>query len=219
MRALALPATALTLLLGLAGCGSSDTGASTEAFDAEVTSLARAIPGLDLAAWQACRQGTAAGARVDQDQALGVTAGVGGTPTFFVNGTRVVGNQPFQAFKDAVDSALATAQASGIAAGQYYDQSFAGLPVLDSPVEGDADAWVTIVEFSDFECPFCAQVQDKLAQVRLAYPAGVRHVFKHFPLGFHALAHPAAVAAQCAHAQGKFWELHDAMFRSQGALF
>ena len=221
MRTHLVPAAALVLALGLAGCGSSDTASDTAAatFETQITSLARAITGLDLAAWQACRQETAPGTRVDQDHALGVTAGVGGTPTFFVNGTKVAGNQPFQTFKDAIDAALATAQASGIPAATYYEQSFPGLPVLDSPADGAADAWVTIVEFSDFECPFCARVQDTLAQVRLAYPASVRIVFKHFPLSFHALARPAAVAAQCAHAQGKFWEMHDAVFRNQGTLF
>ena len=78
----------------------------------------------------------------------------------------------------------------------------ARVPVGDSPVDGPADAWVTVVEFSDFQCPFCVRVQPTLAQVLPEYGPDVRHVFKHFPLSQHARAIPAAVAAECARAQG-----------------
>jgi protein-disulfide isomerase len=95
------------------------------------------------------------------------------------------------------------------------------VPVGDSPVDGPADAWVTVVEFSDFQCPFCVRVQPTLAEVLPGYGPDVRHVFKHFPLSQHARAIPTAVAAECARAQGRFWEFHDLVFAAAkaGTLF
>ncbi|HET8723180.1 MAG TPA: DsbA family protein [Anaeromyxobacteraceae bacterium] len=93
------------------------------------------------------------------------------------------------------------------------------VPVGSSPVDGPADAWVTVVEFSDFECPFCARVQPTLATVLPEFGADVRLVFKNFPLSMHAHARPAAVAAECAHRQGRFWEFKDLVFAGQSALF
>ena len=93
------------------------------------------------------------------------------------------------------------------------------VPVGTSPVDGPADAWVTIVTFSDFECPYCGTVQPTLATVLPEFGADVRLVFKQFPLSIHRHARPAAVAATCAHAQGRFWEFHDLVFAEQAALF
>jgi len=82
-----------------------------------------------------------------------------------------------------------------------------------APVRGAAEAPVTLVEFSDFYCPFCKQAQETLKQILDRYPGKVRHVFRDFPVdGLHPQARPAAEAARCAHDQGKFWEYHDALF-------
>ncbi len=86
-------------------------------------------------------------------------------------------------------------------------------------MEGPADAWVTIVTFSDFECVFCGSVQTTLATVLPEFGPDVRLVFKHFPLSIHRHARHAAVAAGCAQAQGRFWEFHDGVFGGQAALF
>jgi protein-disulfide isomerase len=88
-----------------------------------------------------------------------------------------------------------------------------------SPVSGPSDALVTIVEFSDFECPYCGRVQPTLRTVLSGAGSDVRIVFKHFPLSMHAHARPAAIAADCAHAQGRFWEFHDLVFDGQATLF
>jgi protein-disulfide isomerase len=81
-----------------------------------------------------------------------------------------------------------------------------------SPQRGPADAWATIVEFSDFQCPYCRLEAPVIGAVLAAHPAEVRLVHKSFPLPFHAWARPAAIAAECAGAQGAFWEMHDAIF-------
>lgn len=86
------------------------------------------------------------------------------------------------------------------------------------PMKGKADAKVTIVEFSDFECPYCSRAVGPVEEILKAYPNDVKVYFMHFPLGFHKKAMPAAVAAQCANEQGKFWEFHDKMFELQRDL-
>lgn len=86
------------------------------------------------------------------------------------------------------------------------------------PSRGPAQAPVTIVEFSDFQCPFCSRVLDTVRQVEERYKGQVRLVFRHFPLNMHANAPKAAEASACANDQGKFWELHDRMFANQNGL-
>ncbi|MBI4999839.1 DsbA family protein [Candidatus Gottesmanbacteria bacterium] len=85
-------------------------------------------------------------------------------------------------------------------------------------VKGNPNAKVPIVEFSDFQCPFCAQTQTTLQQIFKAYPDKVKFVYRHFPLPFHENAQPAALASMCANEQGKFWEYHDKLFGSQEKL-
>ncbi|HSK78504.1 MAG TPA: thioredoxin domain-containing protein [Thermoanaerobaculia bacterium] len=86
------------------------------------------------------------------------------------------------------------------------------------PSQGPANAPVTIVEFSDFQCPFCSRIIPTLNQVKEKYGDKVRIVFRQYPLPMHAEAQKAAEASLCANDQGKFWQLHDAMFANQGAL-
>lgn len=84
-----------------------------------------------------------------------------------------------------------------------------------NPIYGDANAPITIIEFSDFECPFCARhFTNTHKQLLDAYGDKIRIVYKHFPLPFHPNARQAAVASQCANREGKFWPLHDVMFEN-----
>lgn len=93
------------------------------------------------------------------------------------------------------------------------------LPVEGSPVKGPAEAPITIVEFSDYQCPFCARSEGLVAQVLQAYPTQARFVYKHFPLtANHPQALPAALAAVAAQKQGKFWQMHDLLFANQRNL-
>jgi protein-disulfide isomerase len=86
------------------------------------------------------------------------------------------------------------------------------------PVRGAASAPVTIIEFSDYQCPFCARVNPTLEQVRKTYGDKVKIIFKDFPLPNHPQAPKAAEAGHCAGEQGKYWEMHDQMFANQRAL-
>jgi protein-disulfide isomerase len=92
------------------------------------------------------------------------------------------------------------------------------IDVTGSPILGPADAPVTVVVFTDFQCPYCVQVAPLLKQVQEKLPKDVRVALKHFPLDMHAQALPAALGGVAAQAQGKFWEYHDEIFRKNGQL-
>jgi len=87
-----------------------------------------------------------------------------------------------------------------------------------SPTKGDKDAKVTIIEFSDFQCPFCKRGADTVDAILKKYPKDVKVAFKNLPLPMHPEAGPSAKAALAAGKQGKFWEFHDALFNNQQKL-
>ena len=88
-----------------------------------------------------------------------------------------------------------------------------------APVSGKKDAPVEIVEFSDFQCPFCQRMAPTIKEIKQKYPDQVRIVYRQFPLtNIHPFASKAAEASLCANEQGKFWELHDVMFKDQKKL-
>jgi protein-disulfide isomerase len=88
----------------------------------------------------------------------------------------------------------------------------------NAPSFGSASARVTIVEFSDFQCPYCSRAASVAKQIKDKYGDKVRFVFRQFPLSFHENAKLAAEAALAANAQGKFWEFHDVLFANQQKL-
>ncbi len=92
------------------------------------------------------------------------------------------------------------------------------VPTAGSPVTGPADAPITLVEFSDFQCPYCLLATPQLKAVLDQYPRQVKLIFKQFPLDIHSQAALAAAAALSAHKQGKFWPMHDALFASRTDL-
>jgi len=186
--------------------------------------------------------------KVDTDLALVARLGVSGTPEFRINGVTVSGAQAFDHFKEVIDRQLEEAgklvQAGTDPADVYValtnknvgtveapkraaaepveDTSVWKLPVLaDDPVRGPADALVTIVMFSDFQCPFCKRVEETLTRVLDAHPNDVRIVWKDNPLPFHARARPSALLARHAfekHGNAGFWKAHAAIFESQPKL-
>ena len=180
---------------------------------------------------------------VSDDMALASKIGARGTPNFYINGVQVTGARPFPSFKEVIDAELKKAEAmakDGKSADAIYaamvaqnlkapapsknaapkadDNAVYKVPVGDSPAKGPADALVTIVEFSEFQCPFCSRVNPTMAKIRETYGDKVRVVFKHNPLPFHKDAFPAAIASEAAGKQGKFWEMHDKLFANQRAL-
>ena len=200
--------------------------------------------GLDAATFKAGLDSGKLEARIRKDQELVTSLGASATPTFFINGRKLEGALPFEQFKAVIDEELGKAEArvkAGTPAREVYAAIIAqGLtrapapppsaaapavpaasrvPVRpDDPVRGPKVAKVTVVLFSDFQCPFCARVEPALKQVAETYPKDVRIVWKHQPLPMHPSAMPAAEAAEAAREQKKFWEMHDRMFAAQQQL-
>ena len=92
------------------------------------------------------------------------------------------------------------------------------IPTLGSPVMGPANAPITLVEFSDFQCPYCSKAVAQINATLQAYPKDVRLIFKQFPLDSHPEAAISAAASLAAHQQGKFWPMHDVMFANRSKL-
>jgi protein-disulfide isomerase len=146
---------------------------------------------------------------VERDLELAESLGVDSTPTFFINGQKVVGEQSASQLQGAIEGKPVPLDSSAEV------PSAANLDLSNSPVLGPANAPVTIVEFSDLRCPFCARVVPTLKELMKQYPKQIKWVFKNYPLDFHTdspLAHQAALAAG---KQGKFWEMHDLVFSDQ----
>ena len=92
------------------------------------------------------------------------------------------------------------------------------IPTLGSPTTGPPNARVVLVEFSDFQCPYCVKAVEKINAVLKAYPNDVRLIFKQYPLESHPQASISAAAALAAHQQGKFWQMHDILFANRTRL-
>src|SRR6185312_10750016 len=115
-----------------------------------------------------------------------------------------------------IETAAAAAPAPSAPSADSNDKY--DVKVGDAPVKGPASAPVTVVAFSDFQCPFCSRAVPTIHQLETEYGGKVKIVFKQFPLPFHDKAHLAAEAALAAHEQGKFWQMHDKLFANQQAL-
>ncbi len=203
--------------------------------------------GVDMAQFKAGLDSHKWAAKVEKDDAVSTQAGISGTPAALVNGVLVSGAQPFDKFKAVIDQELTKAQAK-IASGTPKNHIYVVMstenkknapaqpaadkgedkkedtttvfkvPVGNSPSLGNPNALVTIIEFSDFQCPYCKRVEPTLKAVREKYGDKVRLVWKNEPLPFHPRAEPAAELAmegQAEHGNKGFWDLHDRLFDSQ----
>lgn len=148
---------------------------------------------------------------VNSDYDTAGAIGAQGTPTFIINGQLVpIGAAPYSEFQKILDAEL-----------QKPSNRSLALSLINSkdPTLGKKDAPVIMIEFSDFQCPFCGRFwKDTLPQIKKDYvdTGKVLFVYKDFPLRqIHPLAQKAAEAANCAAEQGKFWEYHDALFGKQ----
>ncbi|MEW5854180.1 MAG: thioredoxin domain-containing protein [Myxococcota bacterium] len=198
--------------------------------------------GLDMNKFKASLDNNAHKAQIDADMASAAKFGARGTPAFFINGTPLSGAQPFDNFKAAIEKEIALADdlmKKGTPLAKLYEEVLKQAPsapaaqaqrpgadpnkvynvtVGQSYAKGPATAPITIVEFSDFQCPFCSRVGPTLKQIEDTYKGKVRIAFKHNPLPFHQDAPLASKAALAAGEQGKFWEMHDKLFANQKAL-
>ncbi|HEY4056317.1 MAG TPA: thioredoxin domain-containing protein [Kofleriaceae bacterium] len=208
--------------------------------DREAVELLGRDLGLDMLRFRADLDAKTYRAQVLNDEQDAIKLGIGGTPAFFINGRPVHGNQPLKLFADVIDQELARAKETP---GGYAALVANGKPVADVPGGTDHPAFelnpkelyrvglglpghqlgpdtapVTIVEFSDFQCPYCQRNAPVLAAIHQKFGNEVRIVFRYLPMSFHRYASLAAEAAIAASVQGKFWPYHDQLFAQFPAI-
>jgi len=196
--------------------------------------------GLNMAKFKASMDGEKGKPRIKKDLDDAANFGARGTPNFFINGRNFRGAQPLDSFKEVINDEIKKADAKVAAGtprvklyasfidkgldkaaappptpGQPDDKTRFKADVKGAPIKGAKDALVTIVQFSDFQCPFCSRVEPTINQVMKEYNGKVRVAWRDLPLPFHPNAMPAAIAARAAGDQGKFWEMHDKIFADQ----
>ena len=173
--------------------------ASSAVIDQEITSKIQTVTDADVTAWYNANQSRVQGASLDQVRA------------------------PIRN--------LLIQQRSAVAYQSFIEQLKLKTPVrvtlepprqkiatADSPALGPSNAPIELVEFSDFQCPFCYRAHPTIKQVLNTYGSKVRFVYRNYPLPNHPNARPAAEAAQCANEQGQFWAYHDRLFADQTKL-
>lgn len=190
-----------------AGTDTTDTTATAPQPTFDPVGFASQI-GLDETKFQNCLDSKKYSSRVDRDLNEGNTAGVNGTPTSFVNNTAVSGALPYAQIKSAIDAAISGTKGT------------VAVPEVkkDDHVRGAKNPKVYVVEYSDFECPFCKQFHPSLQQALTEYKDQVAVVYRHFPLeSIHPSARALAEGSECAAEIGgedAFWQYHDQVFES-----
>lgn len=172
-------------------------------------SVAGAVPRTEFASCVTKRNYQA---QIQQDRQTAETAGVGGTPATFVNGFFINGAQPWSVFKQAIEDALAGKKKTP-ATGDPKAPDISGRDV----VLGEQNAPVTLIEYGDYQCPFCARYfmeVEPLLREEYIKTGKVKMVFRNYPfLGPESVS--AAEAAECAKDQGQFWAFHDALYNAE----
>lgn len=162
---------------------------------------------------------------LQQELSEGGKRGVQGTPTVFVNDKTVAGAYPYEHFVQVIEGVLNPGKnppptAPALEAPPPSPTEAVKFDDLEGrPSLGPKKAPITLVEFSDFHCPFCKRVSPTLEELMKNYPEKVRRVWRHYPLAMHAGADRTHEASECANEQGKFWEYHDKLFEAQGTLW
>ena len=192
--------------------------------------------GLDRAKFRAAMAAHKYVREVEDDSAAGLRLGAIGTPTLFVNGRSINGFASYEELSKIVGEELDYADgllAHGTPRSKLYDRILQSakaeaprddlappvdVKVGDAPVRGAAGAPVTIIEFGDFQCPYCSRMETELVELRKIYGKKLRVAWKDFPLPIHQQAMLCAEAARAAGDQGKFWQMHDWLLEHQDSL-
>jgi protein-disulfide isomerase len=171
----------------------------TALIEKEITAKVATVTEPDIASWYQANQSRVQGASLDQVR------------------------QPIRAYltqermQDVREQFLASLK-SKTAVRIMLEPPRQQIATANSPAKGPANAPIELVEFSDFQCPFCFRAHPTVDQVLKAYGDRIRFVYRHYPLPNHPNARPAAEASACAAEQGKFWPYHDRLFATQSKL-
>lgn len=197
------------------GASSAPQAAKTEADIVKNLKAEAKKLGLDQGKFDQCLDSGEKASLVQADLADGSKAGINGTPGFFVNGRILEGAVPYQQFKTILDEELEGKAASGV------ERQTVGIGNL--PMQGSNNASVTLIEFSDYQCPFCSRhFTQTESQIQKDYidTGKVKFYYRDYPLSqIHPGAEKAAEAARCAGDQNKYWQYHDTLFQNQLRIF
>jgi protein-disulfide isomerase len=188
----------------------------------DLDSIVKGI-GLDETQYQECLKSGRHQGFLKEESSEGSQRGVQGTPTLFLNDKIIAGAYPYEHFVKVIEEILNPGRAPQAAP---TPASPPRPPAPKEPVRfddlekrpslGPDNAPVTLVEFSDFHCPFCKKVGPTLERLMENYPKKIRRVWRHYPLALHTGAERTHQASECANEQEKFWEYHKKLFETQG---
>lgn len=169
--------------------------------------------GVDAGKFNKCLDDGVMTEKVKAQTTEGQGFGVSGTPSFLVNGVLLVGALPQAEFEKVIDAELGNGSGDKVklSSGEALER-VAKVPYGVGYVKGSKDAKIKIMEYTDFECPYCNRAFPTIEALLSKYGDKISLEYRSFPLPFHADAQKAAEAALCAGEQGKFWELHDRIF-------
>jgi protein-disulfide isomerase len=211
----------------LTGSGSASAATEPALSVPNLKKMAKSLK-LNTKTFNACLDDSTFKSKVDAEFAQGNGFNVTGTPAFFIGKVFVPGAYPYEFFQKIIDFTLTggdwkkpDATVKDLVDGDEQNGEVILIETApdagDAPREGNSAAPLTIVEYSDFQCPYCANFfKQTYAQLKENYikTGKVSFVYKQYPLTFHPQAQKAAEASLCANAQGKFWEMHDKMFEA-----
>lgn len=195
-----------------------------KSFDEAIRDISKQAGVKDINKLLTCMSSGEKKSLVDADASEGSKVGVSGTPGFFVNGRFVGGAFPYEVFKELIDKEL---EGKSSSVSENYSQTIQGYVTQGSIVllpkqvsVGKAstrgNGQIILVEYSDFQCPFCSRVFPTVQKILNDYDGKVLLAYKHFPLtSIHPHAQKVAEASECARDQDKFWEFHDKLFETQ----
>jgi protein-disulfide isomerase len=168
--------------------------------------------GVDTNKFNKCLDDGTYAEKVKSEITEGQGLGVSGTPSFFINGILVVGSLPQTDFEAVIDAELKNGTGDKVTVTGETLKRVAKVPYGVGYIKGDKNAKVKIMEYTDFECPYCNMAFPTIEALLAKYGDKISLEYRSYPLPFHTDAQKAAEAALCAGDQGKFWEMHDKIF-------
>ncbi|HSV94714.1 MAG TPA: thioredoxin domain-containing protein [Spirochaetia bacterium] len=170
--------------------------------------------GVDSSKFDQCLDDGTYAEKVGAETKEGQGFGVSGTPSFFINGILIVGSLPQADFEAVIDAELKNGSGDKVKLASVGEAltRVEGIPYGVGYIKGNKNAKIKIMEYTDFECPYCNKSFPTIEALLAKYGDKISLEYRSFPLPFHADAQKSAEAVLCAGDQGKFWEMHDKTF-------
>lgn len=210
------------------GFGSGSRGATVTTVDPGTVTAGAAGPkisdivnglGLDYDQFKSCTESQKYASKIQADEAEAQAAGGQGTPYLIVVGPKgetvpIKGAYPFAVVDGVIKKMLGQTVANAADLPPEEKVTVRAVDPKNEVVRGNTNAKISLIEYSDFECPFCKQFHNTMQQVIAAHEKDVKWVYRHFPLdSLHQQARTEALMSECAREQGKFWEFTDSVFK------